>query len=118
MARPARPEFDIGELTGVATSFALRHDVHEGYPFVSALHKGYRQHRTLDPVRIARAAGIDMMGFGTAMPWIQDESDAFLKELTMVGFELFQLAQKGDVESIRTRSLVKYIFDPELQQTI
>lgn len=118
MARPARPEFDIGELTGAALSFSRKYQVQDTFPFIPALHQSYRQHKTIDPLRIARATGIDVMGFGTVLPWARNESEEFLKCVTMSGFELLQLSHSGDMESIKSRSVLKHLFECEAQQII
>jgi len=118
MARPAPPEFDIGEITGVAASFARRYGVQEVYPFIPALHQAYSRHRTLDPLKIARLAGIDTMGFGTVLQWAREENEEFLKQVTLEGYELLQLSKNRDVHAIKTRSLVKQLFTTEPQHTI
>ncbi|KAG8752576.1 hypothetical protein FRC12_011882 [Ceratobasidium sp. 428] len=118
MARPAPPEFDMGEITGAATSFARRYGVREVYPFVPALHRAYSQHRTLDPLKIARLAGIDTMGFGTVLTWARDHTEEFLKQVTQEGYELLRLSKDRDVDAIRTQSLVKELFAANPQQMI
>ncbi|KAF8601474.1 hypothetical protein BDV93DRAFT_558320 [Ceratobasidium sp. AG-I] len=118
MARPTRPKFDIGELTGVALSFTRKHGVQDSYPFIPALHQAYCRHQTLDPLRIARASGIDAMGFGTVLPWAKNGKEEFLKEVTMSGFELLRLSHSGDVESIKSKSVLKHLFGSESQQVI
>ncbi|KAF8601472.1 hypothetical protein BDV93DRAFT_585234 [Ceratobasidium sp. AG-I] len=110
MARPARPEFDIGELTGMALSFTRKHEVQDTYPFIPTLHQAYRRHQNLDPLRIARASGIDAMGLGTFLPRGKFQNPEFLKGVTMSGFELLCLSHSGDVESIKLKSVLKHLF--------
>ncbi|KAG8700368.1 hypothetical protein FRC09_005995 [Ceratobasidium sp. 395] len=117
-AMPAPPEFDVGEITGAATSFARRYGVREVYPFVPALHRAYSRHRTLDPLKIARLAGIDTMGFGTVLTWARDHTEELLKQVTQEGQELLRLSRDGDVSTIRTKSLVKDLFTSESQQVV
>ncbi|KAG9085494.1 hypothetical protein FRC06_003579 [Ceratobasidium sp. 370] len=118
MARPAPPEFDVGEITGVAASFARRYGVQDVYPFIPALHQAYSRHRTLDPLKIARLTGIDMMGFGTVLTWARGESEEFLRQVTLEGYELLQLSRNRDMDGIKTKSLVKQLFAADSQQII
>ncbi|KAG9085495.1 hypothetical protein FRC06_003580 [Ceratobasidium sp. 370] len=115
MARPAPPEFDVGEITGVAASFARRHGVQDVYPFIPALHRAYSRHRTLDPLKIARLTGIDTMGFGTVLKWAREGSKEFLRQVTLEGYELLQLSRNCDMDGIKTKSLVKQLFTAESQ---
>ncbi|KAG9078761.1 hypothetical protein FS749_009175 [Ceratobasidium sp. UAMH 11750] len=118
MTRPAPPEFDVGEITGVTASFARRYAAPDGFPFVPALHQAYSRHRTLDPLKIARLTGIATMGLGTGLPWAREEDEEFLKQVTLEGYELLQLSKNHDVEAIKTRSLVKELFTAESQRGI
>lgn len=113
MTRPAPPEFDIGEVTGTARSFA-RHLYPQGdYPFVSALHQAYRQHRTLDPARVATVTGIHVMGMGTVLPWVPGESEEFLREVTLTGYELIRLAHGRDENGLKENKIIKHLFLPK-----
>ncbi|KAG9095604.1 hypothetical protein FRC07_011069 [Ceratobasidium sp. 392] len=118
VAKPSPPEFDVGEITGAATSFARRYGVRDVYPFVPALHRAYNKHRTLDPLKIARLAGMDTMGFGTVLPWARGESEEFLKQVTLEGYELMRLSKISDINTIKTKSLVENLFPTEDQQMI
>ncbi|KAG8689559.1 hypothetical protein FRC08_010896 [Ceratobasidium sp. 394] len=118
MTRPAPPEFDVGEITGATASFARRYGVQDVYPFIPALHQAYSRRRTLDPLKIARLAGMDMMGFGTVLPWAREESEEFLEQVTLEGYELLQLSKNRDVSAIKSRSLVKGLFTVEPQHMI
>ncbi|KAG8689672.1 hypothetical protein FRC08_010832 [Ceratobasidium sp. 394] len=117
-AKPAPPEFDIGEITGATASFARRYGVQDIYPFIPALHQAYSRRRSLDPLKIARLAGMDMMGFGTVLPWAREESEEFLKQVTLEGYELLQLSKNHDVDAIKTKSLVKHLFTVESQPMV
>ncbi|KAG9082065.1 hypothetical protein FRC07_014319 [Ceratobasidium sp. 392] len=118
MAKPSPPEFDVGEITGAATSFARRYGVRDVYPFVPALHRAYSRHRTLDPLKIARLAGMDTMGLATILTWARGESEEFLKQVTLEGYELMRLSKTSDINTIKTKSLVKNLFPTEAQQMI
>lgn len=117
-AHPAPPEFDIGEVTGTAVSFTRRNCLQEDFPLVPALHQAYRRHRTLDPLRIARATGRDIMGFGTLLARAKSLSENFVREVALTGLELLRLAEEGDEKTIREKSLVKHLFLPESQEII
>ncbi|KAF8603908.1 hypothetical protein BDV93DRAFT_606586 [Ceratobasidium sp. AG-I] len=110
VVRPAHAELEIGQVTGVGVSFARRYGVQDVYPFLPALHRAYSQHRTLDPVRTATAAGLDTLGFGMFVPWTRKQGEEFSKGLVMAGFELLELAHKKDEEAIRTKSLLKHLY--------
>ncbi|QRV82168.1 phosphotransferase enzyme family protein [Ceratobasidium sp. AG-Ba] len=110
MVRPAPPEFDVGEITGTALSFARRYEVHDSLPFIPSLHRAYSQHRCLDPLRIAGLAGMDAMGLGTVLTWARDENEEFLRQVTSEGRALMELAHNHDLNGIKTKSVVKDLF--------
>ncbi|KAF8697690.1 Phosphotransferase enzyme family, partial [Rhizoctonia solani] len=118
VARFSEPEVDMGELTASATSFELLYYPDMGYPFIPALHRAYRRHRTLDPGRIGATTGTCLMGIGPLFPWAKNKDEAQLRKIAVAGLELLEYSFKYDRDSLRSSPILQHLFSPRDEQHI
>ncbi|CAE6376598.1 unnamed protein product [Rhizoctonia solani] len=109
-ARAGHPEFDVGTLTAMATSFVHIYHPNVDHPFVPAFHRSYCDHRALNPKRLGVTTGIDLLGLGTFMPWTRGKDEAHLQGIATAGFELLRTSFKGDENSIKANRVVSHLF--------
>ncbi|CEL63303.1 hypothetical protein RSOLAG1IB_05346 [Rhizoctonia solani AG-1 IB] len=110
MSRLGPPEFDIGEAVGVAMSIIHQHYPQGDHPYIQSLHRSYRQHRTLDPVKAARSTGVAIIGHSFVMPWVVGEDEQSQRNLASTGIALIKAAHDGNKDKIKSQNLVKELF--------
>ncbi|KAH7322135.1 kinase-like domain-containing protein [Rhizoctonia solani] len=110
MSRLGPPEFDIGEAVGVAMSLVYKRYPQGDHPYIQALHRSYRQHRSVDPIKAARSTGVAIIGHSFVMPWVCDKDEQSQRSLASTGIDLMKVAYDGDVDEIKKRGLVKELF--------
>ncbi|CAE6376536.1 unnamed protein product [Rhizoctonia solani] len=110
MSRLGPPEFDIGEAVGVAMSIVHEHYPEGDHPYIQALHRSYRRHRTLDPVKAARSTGVAIIGHSFVMPWIAGQDEQSQRSLASAGISLIKAAHNPDGDEAKKQGLVKELF--------
>ncbi|KAJ1301529.1 hypothetical protein OPQ81_008777 [Rhizoctonia solani] len=111
LCRPACPESDLGELTGTWLSLAHCHHIGNDFPFLPSLYKAYYKHCVVDPTRIVIIAGLHTMGLGTTASWVTARGDEMHKQITLLGYELMNLARGGEDCVTSEKSPLNFLFN-------
>ena len=79
----------------------------------SALHHVYRSYLTLEPLRLALVTGIDVIDSCAMLPWARDQSENFLKSISVEGCKLLRLSLEGAEKSIKAERIMRELFSCE-----
>ncbi|KDN45833.1 hypothetical protein RSAG8_04666, partial [Rhizoctonia solani AG-8 WAC10335] len=95
--RAGHPEFDVGALAAMVTSFALIHHPNTDHRFVPAFSPILSPSSLLRlSKRLGITTGIDLLSLGTFMPWSRKKGDVYLEGVVTAGFELLRCSLMGD----------------------